>query len=121
MITNLPEEEVKQNLDYRELFDALEGSYIVLLPDTRIVTANLPFYKTTNSKPEDIIGKKLYEAFPNDPEAGNEEAIELINQALAIVCNEKIGVTMTAYKYNILKTKENGGGYGVYPVLSTKS
>jgi PAS domain S-box-containing protein len=57
--------------DFRALFDALPGLYLVLLPDQpkfTIVAVNAAYAQATFTKAEDIVGRGLFDLFPDRPD-----------------------------------------------------
>ncbi len=63
-------------VDFQALFEALPGRYLVLLPDApryTIVAASDAYLGATNSKREDILGRGLFEAFPDAANANTRE------------------------------------------------
>ncbi|RYG64552.1 PAS domain S-box protein, partial [bacterium] len=54
-------------LDFRALFDASANPYMLLDRELRYVTANRAYLETTGSRLEELIGRHVLDAFPNDP------------------------------------------------------
>jgi PAS domain S-box-containing protein len=59
------------SLDFRALFDALPGLCLVFLPDDptfTIVVANQAYAQATLTNPTEIVGRPLFEVFPDNPD-----------------------------------------------------
>ena len=55
-------------LDYRRIFEATPGLYLLLDPDFNIVGVNEAYLSATMTRREDIVGKGLFEVFPDNPD-----------------------------------------------------
>lgn len=53
--------------EYREIFDASPNAYMVVDRELRYVAANPAYLKETGSTLEQLVGKYLFDLFPNDP------------------------------------------------------
>ena len=54
--------------DFRRLFESAPGLYLVLAPDLRIVAASDAYLRATMTHREDILGRGLFEVFPDNPD-----------------------------------------------------
>jgi signal transduction histidine kinase/ActR/RegA family two-component response regulator len=54
----------EQELDYRSLFEAAPGPFVVLTPDQRIVAATDAYLRATMSTREKILDRRLADVFP---------------------------------------------------------
>jgi signal transduction histidine kinase/CheY-like chemotaxis protein len=62
-------------MDFKSLFEAAPGSYLVLDPDLVIVAVSDAYLRDTMTSREEILGRGLFEVFPDipdDPEATGE-------------------------------------------------
>jgi len=55
-------------LHFESLFESLPGMHVVLTPNMEIVAATDAYLKTTMTTREAIIGKRLFQAFPKNPQ-----------------------------------------------------
>ena len=100
--------------DFRALFDALPGLYLVLLPDDpvfTIVIANQAYAKATLVDPDRIAGRPLFEVFPDNPDDPNASGVENLSASLRQVIATKAAHTMPAQKYDIRRPESLGGGF----------
>ncbi|MGB4399546.1 MAG: PAS domain-containing protein [Daejeonella sp.] len=73
--------------DLKSLFSESPNAYLVLLPDApryTIAAANNTFLKYTHVKPEEIVGKGIFEAFPGSPEGngGMSKGMKAVKSSL---------------------------------------
>jgi PAS domain-containing protein len=53
--------------DFRSLYESAPGLYLVLTPDFRIVDASKAYLHATMTRREEILGRGLFDAFPENP------------------------------------------------------
>lgn len=66
-------------IDPGVIFDAAPTAQLVFTPDLRIVAANRRYCTLLNRRPEDLIGLRVFEAFPanpDDPDANAEAELQ---------------------------------------------
>lgn len=100
--------------DFRALFDALPGLYLVLLPDDptfTIVAANQSYARATLTNPAEIIGRPLFEVFPDNPNDPLASGVRNVRASLRQVLATKTPHTIPAQKYDIRRPQEDGGGF----------
>src|ERR1700722_15585970 len=91
-------------LDFRALFDALPGLYLVLLPDDptfTIVVANEAYTQATLTKAREIVGRPLFDVFPDNPDAPHVSGVRNVHASLRQVLATKARHTMPVQKYDI--------------------
>ena len=54
--------------DYKVLFQSAPALYLVLTPDLTIVDASDAYLKATMTHRSGVVGRKLFEVFPDNPE-----------------------------------------------------
>ena len=87
--------------DYRVLFESTPGLYLVLLPDLTIAAVNDAYLLATMTKREEIIGKGLFEVFPDNPDDITADGVSNLRASLNYVLNNKKTHTMAVQKYDI--------------------
>jgi PAS domain S-box-containing protein len=88
-------------IDFKLLFESAQGLYLVLFPDLTIVAVSNAYLKATMTEREKIVGKNLFEVFPdnpNDPVAKGETNLRF---SLNYVLDHKTTHTMAVQKYDI--------------------
>lgn len=106
--------EVKNTLDFRNLFESAPGLFLVLLPDSpkfTIVAVSDAYAKQTMTKREEIIGRGLFEVFPDDPNDLNATGVHNLTASLNRVILNKAPDTMAVQKYDIQRPESEGGGF----------
>jgi PAS domain-containing protein len=61
-------EHAQPAVDYRALFEAAPGSYLVINPDLMIVAVSDAYLRDTMTSRDDLLGKHIFEAFPDNPD-----------------------------------------------------
>jgi PAS domain-containing protein len=87
-----------------ETLKALETApnmYLVLSPDLYILTASDEYLEATQSKREVIVGKHIFEAFPDNPSLPDADGVENINASLQEVLKTKRPHYMRIQRYDV--------------------
>jgi PAS domain S-box-containing protein len=98
--------------DFRALFEALPGLYLVLLPDEpdyTIVAVNTAYAHATLARPEEIIGRGLFEVFPDNPDDPQATGVRNLQASLQRVLATRAPDTMEVQKYDIRAPGSKGG------------
>jgi PAS domain S-box-containing protein len=66
-------------IDFQHLFNAAPNPYVVMDTDLRLVWMNEAYLAATMRERDQIVGRKMFEAFPSDP---NSESFRLLHQSL---------------------------------------
>jgi len=97
--------------DFRALFEAAPGLYLVLTPDFDIVAVSEAYLNATMTKREDIIGKGLFEVFPDNPDDPAADGVRNLRASLERVLEYRHGDAMALQKYDIRRPEHEGGGF----------
>ncbi len=97
--------------DFRELFEAAPGLYLVLTPAFVIVGASDNYLRATNTHREDVIGRGLFAVFPDNPEDSTATGTSNLRESLEHVLREGVPDTMAVQKYDIPRPQTAGGGF----------
>lgn len=87
--------------DYRRLFEATPEPYVVLTPDFTIVAANDARLRATMTTREAVIGRKLFDAFPDNPDDLGATGVSNLRASLARVLERAQKDAMPIQKYDI--------------------
>ena len=104
----------RSQIDFRALFDATPSLYLVLLPDDprfTIVAANATYAEATFTKPAEIVGRGVFEVFPDNPQDPHASGVQNVSASLREVLATKATHTMAAQKYDIRRPANLGGGF----------
>lgn len=90
-------------LDFQPLFEATPGLYLVLSPDFTIVAVNDAYLNATMTKRDEILGRNLFEVFPDNPDDPTADGVSNLRFSLCYVLNNKSIHNMSVQKYDIRK------------------
>jgi len=93
------------------LFEASPGLFLVLSPDLDIVAVSDAYLNATMTTRNAIVGKHLFEVFPDNPDDPNATGVANLHASLTRVLNTKLPDTMATQKYDIQKPESMGGGF----------
>src|SRR6185437_1776108 len=96
---------------FRVLFDAAPDPYLSLSADLRIVAVTDAYLRVTLTDREQLIGKPIFEAFPDDPNDPNASGVSNLRASLLRVLESGTPDAMAVQKYAILRPESEGGGY----------
>jgi PAS domain-containing protein len=68
--------------DFRALFQSVPGLYLVLTRGLLIVAASDAYLRATMTERQEIIGRHLFEVFPDNPDDPNRSRSSLILAAV---------------------------------------
>ena len=77
-------------IDYKSLFESVPGLYLILSTDFTILTASYSYCKATLTKCEEIIGKNLFEVFPDNPDDPEADGVSNLRASLNFVLQKNI-------------------------------
>jgi signal transduction histidine kinase/DNA-binding response OmpR family regulator len=98
-------------LDFRSLFESAPGLYLVLDPDLQIVAMSDAYAIATMTRREEIIGRNIFDVFPDNPDDPDADGVRNLKASLAQVIEQKTANTMAIQKYDIRKSESEGGGF----------
>ncbi len=99
------------SLDYRGVFESAPGLYLVLQPDFTIVGVTDAYLRATRTRREEILGRGLFEVFPDNPADAHANGVLNLNASLQRVLNSRKMDAMAVQKYDIRRPAEEGGGF----------
>lgn len=97
--------------DFRELFLATPGLYLVLSPGFDIVAVNDAYCRATMTAREAILGRNLFEVFPDNPDDAGATGVNNLRASLDRVVEFKRPDKMAIQKYDIRRPDDQGGGF----------
>ena len=87
--------------NFRQLFEASPDQYLVLSPDLHIVAATDAYLKATLVQRENVIGRPLFEIFPDNPNDPTADGTRNLRLSLEHVLRERTANTMAVQKYDV--------------------
>jgi PAS domain S-box-containing protein len=100
-------------IDYRALFEAAPGLFVVLDPDLRIVAVSDAYLAATMTVRGQIIGRGIFDVFPDNPDDPTADGAGNLHASLDRVRERLAPDTMAVQKYDIRRPDPDGGGFEV--------
>ena len=88
-------------LDFESIFETAPGLYLVLLPDLTIAAVSDTYLRATMTKRDAILGRGLFEIFPDNPDDNEADGVLNLRASLNYVLQHKQPHTMAIQKYDI--------------------
>lgn len=98
------------DLDYRRMFEALPGNYLVLRPDLTILTATNSYLSLTHITREEVAGRNIFDVFPDNPDDHNADGVGNLRTSLNRVIDTLQPDAMAAQRYDALYSGGKAGG-----------
>jgi signal transduction histidine kinase/CheY-like chemotaxis protein/HPt (histidine-containing phosphotransfer) domain-containing protein len=97
--------------DFKSLFEAAPGLYLVLSPSLKIVAASDAYIKATKTRRDEIIGRGIFDVFPDNPDDPGATGVGNLSASLKRVLQKKQPDAMAVQKYDIPLPQSEGGGF----------
>ena len=89
-------------IDFQALFDATPSPYLVLSNELFIVSVNQAYLQATKTTRDDLIGRHMFDAFPDNPDDPSASGVANLRASLLRALHGKRADTMAIQKYDIL-------------------
>ena len=89
------------HLQFRALFESLPGLYLVLASDLKIVAVSDAYLRATMTRREEILGRGLFEVFPDNPDDPTATGVSNLHASLDRVLRTRAPDTMAIQKYDV--------------------
>jgi signal transduction histidine kinase/CheY-like chemotaxis protein len=110
VMPDVPERPVTP-IDFRTLFESAPGLFLVLQPDLVIVAASDAYLRATMTERQAIVGRHLFDVFPDNPNDPDATGVSNLRASLARVLSTHAPDTMAFQKYDIRRPESEGGGF----------
>jgi signal transduction histidine kinase len=97
--------------DFRVLFESAPGLYLVLTPELTIVAVSEAYLAATMTVREEILGRGLFEVFPDNPDDPAATGVSNLRASLSRVLGRRAPDAMAVQKYDIRRPEAEGGGF----------
>jgi signal transduction histidine kinase len=97
--------------DFRILFESTPGLDLVLLPDLTIVAVSDAYLRATKTQREEIVGRGMFEVFPDNPDNPNADGVRNLRASLNRVLATRARDSMPIQKHDIRLPEKEGGGF----------
>lgn len=100
-------------VDYRALFATVPGLFLLVAPDASftILDASDAYLAATMTTRESLVGRPLFEAFPDNPDDPNATGTRNLRHSLETVIATRESHTMDVQQYDVRRPPERGGGF----------
>jgi len=102
---------IRESPDFKILLESAPGLYLVLDPDLTIVAVTDAYLAATMTKRSEILGRALFEVFPDNPDDPDATGVTNLRSSLDRVRSELVPDTMAVQKYDIRRPASEGGDY----------
>lgn len=96
--------------EFAAVFEKTPGLYLVLNPSFTIVAVNDAYCAATMTERDGIVGKHLFEVFPDNPDDSAADGVQNLRASLLSVLKTRRPDRMAMQKYDIAR-RAGGGGY----------
>lgn len=97
--------------DFRAVFEAAPGLYLVLKLDFAIVAASDAYLEATMTRRAAILGRYVFDVFPDNPADSTSTGVRNLRASLEFVRRQRQPDTMALQKYDIRRPAAQGGGF----------
>lgn len=101
----------EQQISFKLLFESSPNLYLVLSPTLHIVAASDSYLKATMVQREKIVGKHLFDIFPDNPNDKASNSTQNLNASLVKVLETKLPDAMMIQKYDVRRPESDGGEF----------
>jgi PAS domain S-box-containing protein len=101
----------REGPEFRALFESAPGLYLVLTPGLKIVAVTDAYARATMTRREDILGRGLFEIFPDNPDDPDATGTANLRASLDRVLRDRTPDAMAVQKYDIRRPEGEGGGF----------
>src|SRR5207247_2274721 len=96
--------------DFQALFESAPGLYLVLTPALTIVAVSEAYLKATMTRREKILGRNLFDVFPDNPHDPTSSGVSNLRASLKRVLENLAPDAMAVETYDICgHTPQRGG------------
>ncbi|WP_406002705.1 PP2C family protein-serine/threonine phosphatase [Streptomyces sp. NBC_00829] len=95
-------------IDYAAVFDALPSAVLLLTPDLAIVDVNAAYLDVSGREKDRIIGRHLFEVFPDNPGDPTATGVRNLAASLKRVADTGIRDSMALQRYDVEASEGSG-------------
>jgi PAS domain S-box-containing protein len=95
-------------IDFEQLFQQSPNPYMVLDRELRFVAANAAYLRVTAATLEDLLGRPVFEVFPNDPDNPNNESVQLLRRSFERTLRTGQVDVLALIRYRVPQRTERG-------------
>lgn len=99
--------------DFIKIFEQSSELLVVIDTNFTILAASDAFLKTTSTVRENIVGRNLFDVFPDNPDDKTANGESIVRASFNRVIKNKTKDALPVTKYDISKLESEGGGFEV--------
>jgi signal transduction histidine kinase len=97
--------------DFRVVFESTPGLYLILRPDLTIAAVSDAYLRATMTVRDEIIGRHLFEVFPDNPDDPAASGTTNLRASLDRVRDALVPDTMAVQKYDVRRPESQDGAF----------
>ena len=97
------------NDDHLKVFETVPDLYLILSPDLHILTASNAYLEATLTLREEIVGKLMFDAFPDNPDTPQANSVSNLHTSLKQVLATGKPHHMALQRYDVPRPETNRG------------
>jgi PAS domain S-box-containing protein len=97
--------------EFHALFEGPPKLYLVLTPDLNIVAASEAYCVATFTVPEEILGRGIFDAFPDNPTDLTATGVQNLRASLNSILQHRRPDMMSIQRYDVRLPDSAGGGF----------
>lgn len=97
--------------DFKALFEAAPGAYLILAADLIIVAVNEAYLAATHTRRAEIVGRGLFDVFPDNPDDPSADGVRNLSDSLRRVLRYRRADSMAVQKYDIPRSDDPADGF----------
>ena len=94
-----------KRIEIGDVFRMSPNAYMILDRDLRYVAANDAYLRVTGSRLEELVGRHIFDAFPNDPADPNNEPARLLRASFERVLATRAADALAVIPYRVPQNK----------------
>ncbi|WP_281336140.1 ATP-binding protein [Flavobacterium eburneipallidum] len=88
-------------IDFQKIFDLTPSLYLILSPELNILYTNNAYETASMKKREEMIGRNIFDVFPDNPDDKNANGVAILSNSLHLVLKNKKQHTMAVQRYDV--------------------
>lgn len=101
----------KIDVDFKAILESAPDLYLILNPKLEIVEVSDAYLKATMVKREEILGRGIFEVFPDNPDDISATGVNNLSASLDRVLKYKVADAMAVQKYDVRRPLSEGGAF----------
>src|SRR5258706_13352596 len=91
----------QERLDFKQVFDQMSGMCLILDPGFTVIAQNREHARATHTTGKSVVGRHLFEVFPDNPNNSSAVGVAAVRQSLMYVLKTRQPDQMPAVRYDV--------------------